>query len=136
MKKIIKGLIAMACIIGLLIPSTVSAFDVCRKECCHLYHVQKWYTVEYRDEDSNWVATNVSAWTARSAAWELGLRAGYDCFVGFNSVNQDPVEYDWKVSRFVDGVWTVETITATSRDAAAEQLGLKAGYNCWITKVF
>jgi len=135
MKKIIKGLIALGCAVGLLIPSVVSASYMCHPRCCELYDLQKWYTVEYRlGED--WVAEDVLAWNAEDAARDLGLRAAYDCFVSFDRVEYDPVMYDFKVSFSNDGVWTVEYVQAESKRDAAGQFGLTVSYDCWVTKVF
>ena len=150
MKKIIKGLIALGCAIGLLIPSVVSASYMCHPRCCELYNLQKWYTVSYNEKvDSGFTtpwgtpmwthvptSVDISAWNAKDAALDLGLRAGYDCFVGFDRVNHDPVLYDYKVSFFGEDGWTVEYVQAENKNDAAGQFGLTVGYDCWVTKVF
>ena len=136
MKKIIKGLIALGCVVGLLIPSVVSASYMCHPRCCELYNLQKWYTVSYFDADHVWTGTNVSAWSAEDAALDLGLRAGYDCFVNFDRVNYEPVLYDFKVSFSNDGVWTVEYVQAENKNDAADMFGKTVSYDCFVSKVF
>jgi hypothetical protein len=133
MKKIIKGLIALGCAIGLLIPSVVNASWVCDYACDYC-NFQNDYRVSYFDE-GNWVTENVIAWNARAAAEDLGLRAGRDCFVGFDKVNRDPVMYDFKVSFLGEDGWTVEYVQAESKRDAAALFGMTVGYDCWVTKV-
>ena len=137
MKKIIKGLIALGCAVGLLIPSVVSASYMCHPRCCELYNLQKWYRVSYFDEGHNWVTQNVSAWNSEGAAESLNLTAGKDCFVGFDRVNHDPVLYWYKVSHFdADHNWVTPKVQAENKKDAAAQFGLRVSYDCWVTKVF
>ena len=136
MKKIIKGLIALGCVIGLLIPSVVSASYMCHPRCCELFDLQKFYTVEYR-LGKDWVAESVPAWNADGAAAQLGLKAGYDCFVSFDRVNYDPVLYEFNVSfRNDEGDWVTEQVQAENKNDAADIFGKTVSYDCFVSKVF
>ena len=102
MKKILIGIVALAMLMAMLIPSAVAAQencceykvgDCCWKMCCaeqtRVYRVgyfEKvptgifWHGVEM--VAGKWVTTEVEAHNGDEAAEILGLRAGYDCFVG------------------------------------------------------
>ena len=135
MKKLIAGLILVGMLVGLLMPVAVSA-DTCTERCCYLYDFSKYYNVSYFDESHDWVTEQVEAWTAREAAEKLDLRAGYDCIVGYNSTDFEPVLNSYKVSYFdASHNWTIEYVQAESSKDAALQLGLRAGYDCFVGKV-
>lgn len=63
--------------------------------------------------------------------------------VNWNEVNccecQNPIlcctmQLHWyKVSHSIPGGWTVEYVVAHDSKAAAKSLGLRAGYNCFVT---
>ena len=126
--KILIGLLIAGL---LLIPSVVSA--ECER-CCDLYEWQQYYEVKYFDE-GEWVTEEVEAWTAREAAEILGLRAGYDCFVGFSHTVQEPILNTYRVSFREDGVWVTEYVEAESSEQAAAHFGKRAGYDCFVGNV-
>ena len=45
-----------------------------------------------------------------------------------------PTGYFWHGVEMVAGVWTTEYVEAHDADEAAETIGLRAGYDCWVTK--
>ena len=142
--------ILIALLIGglLLIPSTVGAIDC--ERCCDLYSWQQYYEVKYFNESHEWTSEIVEAWTAREAAEKLGLRAGYDCFVSFSHTVHEPIlnTYEvWYNERVESGfytpwgtpmyshVWTYEIVEAEDSYQAANMLGLRAGYDCFVKNV-
>ena len=132
-----KKLVAIGLSLALLlvsIPAIVNAAIDC-KACCYLFDTHNWYKVSYFDESDNWVTRNVSAWNRDLAAESLDKKAGYDCFVTFIGTDQEPVKYNWKVRYLDDGVFKTEFIEVETRGEAAGAFGLRAGYNCWVTKV-
>ena len=128
-----KKLLIVAILGLLLIPTAVSAY--CGDACCPYYNVVKYYDVSYFDASHDWVTTNVDAWTAREAAAKLGLDAGKDCFVGYDGTDFEPILNTYKVSYSKDGVWTVEFVEAEDSSQAADMLGLRAGFNCFVSNV-
>ena len=130
MKKILIGLL----IAGILsvIPLTVAGD--CHERCCDLYTWQKFYDVSH-SVNGEWVTEeDVPAWSAREAAADFGLRAGYDCFVGFSHVEQEPILNTYRVS-YSDNGWVTEYVEAETSEDAAAQLGLRAGFNCFVGNV-
>lgn len=137
MKKILIGLLIAGMLVVLLGSVVGASFsqEQCER-CCYLYNVTKWYRVSYFDAEHNWVTERIGAWTAREAAEKLDLRAGYDCFVGYEGTDFEPILKSYKVSHFVGGNWTVDYVEAKSAEDAAESLGLRAGYDCFVNRVF
>ena len=142
MKNRIKGLLTGLAVAGMamamLIPMVVSAdysTEQCER-CCYLYNVQKWYRVSYFDTNHAWVTERVDAWTAREAAEKLGLDAAENCWVGYEGTDFEVILKSYRVSFLDNGVWTTQLVDAVSREDAAKQLGLSAGYDCWVGRVF
>jgi len=108
MKNIIKGLIALGIVIGMLIPSmTVAACPDEWGNCC-----------EYEDCCRTLCCANQTFdYKIRYfEKVEVGMFQGKPCYAG---------------------VWTTAIVEDVhDEDEAAESLGLRAGYDCWVTKVF
>ena len=138
MKKILIGLAILGVILGMLWPVVVSAdfsSEQCER-CCYLYDVTKYYRVSHFDSNHDWITERVEAWTAREAGEKLGLRAGYDCFVGYEGAEFEPILNWYSVSYFDDGHnWVTVLVEAESSEDAALQLGLRAGYDCFVGRV-
>jgi len=129
MKKIILGTV-IALLVS-IIPLSVIAD--CPSPCCCDCGYRNIYRVSYFDNFHNWVTVETEAWTAREAAEDLGLRAGYDCFVGHVETSDEPALYWYRVSYFDESHnWVVEYVEALNRDEAALSLGLEAGKDCFV----
>jgi len=107
MKKIIKGLIALGCVIGLLIPSVVAASP--NEDCCQ-------YPVDCCCRDACCANQTFDYKIRYFEKVEVGMFQGKPCYAG---------------------VWTTVIVEDVhDEDEAAESLGLRAGYSCWVTRVF
>jgi len=125
MKKILIGLVILGVILVMLWPVVVSA------DCYN-----RWYNVSYFNEGHNWTTERVSSFSAYTAAWDLGLKAGYNCFVVSDGIDYEPRTFWYRVSYFDDGhSWVTVLVEAESSEDAALQLGLRAGYDCFVGRV-
>jgi len=110
MKKILKGLIALGIVIGMLIPSAVAAD--CPDEwgnCC-----------EYEGCCRTLCCANQT----------------FDYKIRYFEKVESGYFTPWGTPMY-KGVWTTVIVEDVhDRDEAAESLGLRAGYDCWVTKVF
>jgi len=108
MKKVIKGLITLVVAIGMLIPSVVAAD--CPDEwgnCCEYEGCCRALCCANQTFDYK---------IRYFEKVEVGMFQGKPCYAG---------------------VWTTVIVEdAHNRDGAAESLGLRAGYSCWVTRVF
>ena len=102
MKKLLVILVVVAVLVASLIPSVAGAWyrcceyeceSCCWELCCENF--TQWYRVSYKQPVFKWfdewgfglwtteyVTKHVEAHDSEEAAQLLGLRAGYNCFVG------------------------------------------------------
>lgn len=103
MKKLIAGLVALGLLVASLIPTGVSAQSCCDYEvgdCC---------------------------WRTCCAEQVNDYRVSY--------LKKVPTGIMFQGVEMVAGVWTTEVVTAHNADEAAEMLGLRAGYDCFVGRV-